>query len=120
MAPEKISPHQIPGMCERDLVWKYRLCGCNEVKGLKMGRSSWIILGALKPMGSILMRDTRRRGDNMSPEAETRAVQLQVKERQQPQEAGGGEDRILSVSLQSQHLDARLFPKGERINVCCF
>lgn len=64
-------------------------------------------------------RDNRQK-DSVPRVAETRAVQLQVTECQQPPEAGGGEDQILSVSLQSQHLDARLFLNSKKINVCCF
>lgn len=66
------------------------------------GLSCW----ALKPMRSILMRDNRQKGDNIPIEAEMGAVHLQAKECQQPPE--GGKEKILPLSLQSQHLDARL------------
>lgn len=39
--PQKVCP---PGTCERKLIWKKSLYGCNEVKDLEI-RPSWIRLG---------------------------------------------------------------------------
>lgn len=116
-SPETLSPHQIPGTCECDLIGNRGLCSWNEAK---MARSSWLMPMALEPMRSILMRDNRRKGDNTPKKAETGAVEPQATECQQPREAGGGEEQILPLSFQSQPFGARPFQNSKGTNVPCF
>ena len=78
-----------PGTYKVDLIWRRGLCGCNQVKDLKM-RLSWIIwVGPNSNDKCPYKRDKTQTGRDgpVATEAETAVMWPQAKECEEPLEA---------------------------------